>query len=288
MNKIIYIIHDFLLILYAIIIKIVLLRFSSLNKIPPTKKDTKTIIVVNGPSLKKDIKKILAKKKDFEFYAVNYFATSEEFKLIKPNFYAFADPIYWRSDVNKNFKRDNSKLFKALCDVNWNMYLLCPNEGVKIISKKLERNKNITIIPIKTNFFHFKNEKLNLFALKYDIASPIFINVLIVALWNAIKRKVSYVEIYGADFSAFKELSIDQKTNQLGSDFTHFYKNTKAQAHASKKYPKTKVKKIHNRLYQIWSSFYQMYLLSNLAKKNKIKVINCSSNSYLDTFERSK
>ena len=98
------------------------------------------------------------------------------------------------------------------------------------------------------------------------IVTPAFNNVLIVALWHALQRKVPYIEFYGADFSAFKELSVNQKTNALSSSITHYYKNTKAQADPLSKYLGKKKKKIHERLFQIWNSFNQMYLLSIVPK----------------------
>ena len=190
--------------------------------------------------------------------------------------------------INKEFKKDNRNLYKNLSKVNWDMYLFCPENGIESVSEKLKGNKHIKIIPIKSNFYNLKTEEINVFAYNYGIITPLFINVLVLLLWHAIKRKASHIEIYGADFSAFKELSVNQSTNELSSLFSHFYKNTKAQANTMQKYPGKKRKKIHMRLFQIWNSFYQMYLLSVITKKLKIKVINYSSNSYLDSFERPK
>ena len=283
-------IYDIIILVIAFFAKIFFYKTFNLKSYPSTNKKKTTIIIVNGPSLKKDMKNILYKKnkfKDkFEFYAANYFASSKEFEMIKPNFYAFADPIFWRKNINNDFKRDNSKLYKNLFKVNWDMYLLCPIDGIKSVSKKLRGNKYIKIIPIRSNFYNLKTEKINIFAHVNNIITPLFINVLILLFWNAIQRKVSYIEIYGADFSAFKELSVDQRTNELSSLYTHFYKNTKAQVNAGYKYPGMKKKKIHTRFFQIWNAFNQMYLLSIVAKKLKIKVINCSSHSYLDSIDR--
>ena len=107
-------------------------------------------------------------------------------------------------------------------------------------------------------------------------------------LWHAMHQKKQDIEIYGADFSLFKEYYIDQKTNELFNSASHFYKNTEAQNNASYKYPNEPKKMMHTRLYQQWSSFYQMYLLSKLAKIRNIKVTNFSSNSFIDSFERKK
>ena len=107
-------------------------------------------------------------------------------------------------------------------------------------------------------------------------------------LWHAIYKKNNTIEIYGADFSLFKEYYVDQKTNDLYSSASHFYKNTKAQSNSTRKYPSEIKKMLHTRMYQQWSAFYQMYLLSKVAKKRKIKITNFSSNSYLDCFDRPK
>ncbi len=285
MSRYFYFINDILLLFLSCFVNIFSLKFFRLNNYPSVKKNKKSIIIVNGPSLKKDIKKILKKIKEFEFYGVNYFAMTKIFKLIKPNYYVFADPIFWRKDISAEFKKDNSKLFKILSKVNWNMHLICPIAGARIISEKLKKNKNITVVPYRSHFYYFKNEKFNILALYIGIVTPIFNNVLTVALWHALQRKVPYIELYGADFSLFKELSVDQNTNELKSLYSHFYKNTKAQANTNKKYPNRK-KKLHNTLLQISNSFHQMYLLSVVARKLKIKIINYSSHSYLDTFDR--
>ncbi len=279
-------IYDIILLSIAILIKLFLFKFQNKRDFPIIPKNKKTIIIVNGPSLKKDIKKILNKTKKFEFYGVNYFAMTKIFNIIRPNYYAFADPIFWRKDISPEFKKDNSKLFKILSKVDWDMNLICPIAGAKIVSERLKKNQNIKVIPLKSHFYNFKNEKFNIFALDIGIVTPIFNNVLTVALWHAIQRKVSYIELYGADFSLFKELSVDQNTNELKSLYSHFYKNTKAQANTNKKYPNRKRKKLHTTLLQIWNSFNQIYLLSVIAKKKNIKLINCSSYSYLDTIDR--
>ncbi len=281
-------IHDILLLIISFLVNFFSFQVSTLNNYPSVTKNKKSIIIVNGPSLKKDIKKLIYKKNSFEFYGVNYFAMTKIFRIIKPKYYTFADPIFWRKDINSDFKKDDLKLFKILSKVDWDMHLICPSVGAKIVQKKLNKNRYIKVIPLRSNYYNFKNENLNIFGLMNGIVTPAFNNVLIVALWHALQRKVPYIEFYGADFSAFKELSVNQKTNALSSSITHYYKNTKAQADPLSKYSGKKKKKIHERLFQIWNSFNQMYLLSVVAKKLKIKVINFSSNSYLDTFERPK
>ena len=287
MIKYLYFFYDFLMIIFALLQKIILFRFSSASSFP-SKKNKKTVILTNGPSLKKDIKKIISKKNESEFYVVNFFGVTKEFRIIKPEFYVVADAAYWRDDINKDLKKKMNDLYKSLSKVDWEMCILCPSEAVEPILKKIKKNKYIKVKPIKSCVYHFKTEKMNIFSLCNGITTPIFINVLVLSLWHTLQRKIKKIEIYGADFSGFKGYSVNQFNNHLYMSTPHFYKKSRAETYTSSKYVGGTKKKIHMRFYQLWTAFYQMYLLSRVAKKFKIKVINCSPNSYLDSFDRSK
>lgn len=287
MKKIIYLIFDLCLLLLAIIFFIFKYKKVSGEGWSQDKFD-KTIVLGNGPSLKVDMDRVLKEKKQSEVYVLNYFAVTEYFKEIKPEYYVLTDRMFWDQNANNNIKNDNEKLFISLDKVSWKMNLICPESGFQPISKRLNNNKNIKVIKVNSVNVEFRNEKINLFALNQNIVTPHFINGLVMVLWHAIYRKRLDIEIYGADFSLFKEYYIDQVTNELSNSAPHFYKNSNAENNVSRKYPNEPKKMLHTRLYQQWSSFYQMYLLSKLAKKNKIKITNLSSNSFLDCFDRSK
>ena len=56
-------IYDIIILFIAILIKSFLFKFQNKEDFPIIPKNKKTIIIVNGPSLKKDMKNILYKKK---------------------------------------------------------------------------------------------------------------------------------------------------------------------------------------------------------------------------------
>ena len=287
MKKIIYLIFDICLLLIAIIYAII--KFKKVDgKAWSSEEFDKTVILANGPSLNTDIERVIKEKIRSEVYVLNYFASTKYFQQIKPQYYVLADRVFWSQHVNDDIKKDNEKLFFDLDKVDWKMNIVCAGKGFLWVSERLRENNNIKVLRVNSVNVEFKSEKINLFALNQNITTPNFINGLVMMLWHAIYRKRFDIEIYGADFSLFKEYYIDQKTNDLYSSFSHFYKNTDAQNNAADKYPGAPKKMLHTRLYQQWSSFYQMYLLSKLAKKNKIKITNLSSNSFLDCFDRSK
>jgi hypothetical protein len=289
MSKLLYCLHDIALFFLSLFLKVIYPISNITNNSIKAKKTKRIIIIANGPSLKKDIKK-LYKKKLIDYYALNYFALSKEFTKIKPNFYFLADPVFWRKDVNINFKKDNLSLFNNLKKVNWKMELICPEDGFQLISNRLKINRNINIAAVKSNPrpLNFKLEKFQVFSILHGLSAPIIISVLILALWHAIKRKVRRIDIYGADFSGFKNITVDQDSNEVYSSSRHFYKNTKAQSNAHFKYPGQIKRKIHERLYYVSISFFQIYILSLVAKKIGIKLLNFSRTSYLDSLDRPK
>lgn len=287
MKKIVYLFIDICLLLAAIVYS-----FFKYKKVDAgvwnQEQYSKTIILANGPSLKIDIDRVIKERIRSEVYALNYFAVTEYFQEIKPEYYVLTDRMFWDQNANTNIKKDNEQLFLFLDRVEWKMNLICPESGFKYINQRLIKNKNIKVLKVNSVNIEFKSEKISLFALNQNIITPHFINGLVMMLWHAIHRKRLDIEIYGADFSLFKEYYIDQKTNDLYNSASHFYENSDAENNVSRKYPNEKEKMIHTRMYQQWSSFYQMYLLSKMAKMRKIKITNFSSNSFLDCFDRPK
>ena len=287
MKKIIYFLIDLFLLIAAVFYSA--FKFKKVSGIAWEYNDyKKTILLGNGPSLKDDIEKVIEECKESEVYVLNYFAVTNYFLKIKPEYYVLTDRMFWSQNANEDIKKDNEELYFHLDKVDWRMNLICPESGFEWISNRLRANKNIKVLEVHSVNIEFKTEKINLFALNKNFITPHFINGLVMVLWHAIYKNSIDIEIYGADFSLFKEYYIDQKTNDLYTSASHFYKNTKAQDNASFKYPNETKKMLHTRLYQQWSSFYQMYLLSKIAKMKQIKITNLSSNSFLDSFERSK
>ena len=256
--------------------------------IPELNINKKLLILANGPSLKKDIERIRKISESYDVFAVNYFALTEYFDEIKPNFYFLFDQKFWSNKVNDKIISNAESLVEKLSNINWDMLLICNEVGyskLKVIAKK---NKHVTLIKVRNNPCDLKLESLHLFAINNYLCTPNFgRNVFILALWYALFIGKKDIEIYGADFSQFKEFEIDQKNNDTLTNESHFYSFMDGTHKNQPKYKIKKVRKIHQRLYAISLMFKQIYLLSKIAEKNNIKVVNYSSKSYLDCFRRS-
>ena len=261
------------------------LKGKSILKTNPNKK---LLIIANGPSLKKDIERIKLIHNSCDIFALNNFANYEYFREIKPNFYFFFDQMFWSNSVNSKLIENRKTLFSKIRNIDWDMQIICAEAGFFKIRSYFKDNNRIKVIKLKNNSCNLKLENLHKYALTHNLCTPNFgRGVLIPALWYGIFINKKDIEIYGADFSQFKEFEVDQKTNETFTNHTHFYKVIEGQKKRELKYKtQKKEKKVHERLLNISLMFKQMYLLSEIAKIKGLKVVNFSSKSYLDCFPR--
>ena len=248
----------------------------------------RAMVLGNGPSLQSDMQTILNRRMGADLYCVNAFALTEYFTELKPDFYVFADPMYWVDDINEDMKKNRRDTISVLLKVNWPTTVICPMAGVSFLTDALSESKYIKIVGVKRNECNFKIHSFQMFALKYGLATPNFINVVILALWWCIVKKIPEIELYGADFSAHLELKLDLETGLASTGTKHFYEANKTDAMKKHhlKYIKGPRRKMHERLFQIWQSFYQIYLLSELSESKNLRLVNFSNNTNLDTINR--
>jgi hypothetical protein len=249
-------------------------------------KSNNCIILVNGPSLEKDIliavKKIKQKKSDV--ICVNYSALTDIFFQVKPNLYALADPIFWRNDTTQEFTDKNNILFDILKSAVWEIKFLVPEEGAEMVKKRLGSGSIHSCIPIPVNMAPIKNMNVLLSMLDKMVCTPIYGNVLILSLYYSIMSQYKDISVYGADFDVFKQLQTDQITNYVFSGGNHFYDNSYSPE--PNKYLNRSNKMMHDRLGQAQNAFFQIYTLALLAKKRKISLKNRTSFSLIDSLDR--
>ena len=277
--------------LTAIIFKLFTLVISSPTK--PLKISLKhkireeAIIIGNGPSLnndKKNINGLINKNRDI--YVVNYFAKSSFFKSLKPNYYFFADKMFWLDNILPNVKNENNKIFDILKNIEWPLTIICPDEGFNFIKKKLSSNKKLNFISIQNRPINLLTEKMRLFVLKNRFFTIPNVNSVITLIWCSIVLGYKKIHLFGIDFSGFKSISINQETNELLISPEHFYRNSKSEKNASKKYINVEAKKISHRIFQTYRAFYYLEILSKLAEIKGVDIYNRSSFSYVDSFKR--
>lgn len=257
----------------------------SLNKQGPRK----SIIIGTGPSLLKDIYEINNYKKDeCDFFAVNFFANTETFLQLKPNYYFLADKLFWSEDLNKSFNQLRNDTYQKIKAINWDISILCPESGYDYIKSRLQDNSNISFIKIPEKSIMLSTKRMQLFVLRNKFFGIANINSMVTLLWYSIMCNYSEIYLYGVDFSGFKSITVDQKTNYVSVPVKHFYKNSEAEKDSSNKYQSKANKSLSERLYQNYRVLKYTDLLSDLAVSKGIDVVNRSSFSYIDSFKREK
>ena len=168
------------------------------------------------------------------------------------------------------------------------MTILCTVSGEDYFKEIFNDHQYIKIISLSQNHIFLKNKYVQIFALQQKIVSPNYINVAILAFWWCILKDVKVIEFYGADFSFYQNLRLDQNTGEPTLSTDYFYLEEKSKVPKNtRKYISEKPKKMHERFYQIWLAFDQMSLLSEVARKKNLQVTNYSKNTSLDTIKRS-
>lgn len=263
-----------------------ILKFKSII-IPKSKCSSKALfnkkvfIIGAGPSLNQDLNKIKLIPDEDEIFVSNWFALTELWEELKPRNYIIADPGLWNDDYDgTHFQTKKLNLYKVLFQVKWNLNLYIPDTSLKFIKPILKNNSNINFIVFPTRSSYQENIKSRSTLIYSRIVPPKICNGILVAIWISIMSKSKSIFLYGVDSDGFRKIETDQKTNEVRTGLLHFY---------DKKYipeKKKKSKLLYQRFEQTYIMFREYKVISMVAKSIGIKIINLSSYSMLDNFER--
>ena len=176
--------------------------------------------------------------------------------------------------------------YDKLSKAKWKISILCPEKGFNFIKSRLSSNPNIAFIKIPDKSINIKSEIIYIYLLSKKYFSIPNINSVITLIWYSILCNYNEVNIFGLDFSGFKSIDVNQNTNEVNVPVKHFYKNSKAELNSADKYKNQIKKTVSQRLHQNYLGFYYMEILSKVAVRKGINILNRSSFSYVDSFKR--
>ena len=276
--------------LFSLVIPIVTILKSrsgiSLKKIKFIKNNKKCIVLGNGPSLKEDFDVIENHIEDYDFCCVNNFVLSPYFDKFKPTKYIFQDTYFWQENAHEDWIKQRNETYLLLNEkVNWNMQVFIPMHADKTFFTQKITNPKIEIIQLKVVSMSDaqSNFAYKLFDSGYFRPCPW--NVLITAIYLSIHTKYDEIDIYGADMSFYKDVDVDQKTNDLILRTKHFYGEEKYEVYKHNP-EKTRKVAIHELMDTQACIFFAHRVLDGYAKKLKIQIVNKSSYSLIDSYER--
>ena len=247
----------------------------------PKIKNDSIQVLGNGPSLKDDIPEILKKRENSPLMVVNTFATTDLFEKLKPEYYIMIDPAFFSPPKNERIKKVQETTTDALIEkTRWKLHLFIPISGRKssLVKSIKNRNKNIKIIEFKNIPVIGGSDLLNTFLFKNNLANPLYKNVLNTSIFLAIKMKFSKILIWGGDHSWIKDLSVNNQNEVFYGD-RHVYN------------PKLTFIKEDKPFHSVLLSFALMFKshhqISRYAKKIGVSLLNYSSDSFIDSYQKS-
>ncbi len=245
-----------------------------------------SIILGNGPSLREDISDLISLKMShgIDFWCVNFFAETELYEQIKPEFYVLADPSFWTPTVSLEIKEQRNNFVETLKKkTTWKTTVYLPL-GAK--NSGLPERLITSMIDVKffnTTTFNSTSLELNFWIYKHLLAMPQCQNVLIGALYLAIVSKYDCIYLFGVDHSWINNIQV-AKDNTVFVGRAHFYDEGYSQPIRGQGVGKAWSL---SRILNIYSIIFRQYeILEKLAKKLGVKVINGCSCSLIDAFER--
>lgn len=243
-------------------------------------------ILGNGPSLIKDLSIIKSTiNNNTSIMAVNSFACTNLYEEIKPNLYIIVDSAYFRKSNNDRITNIQKKITISLLEkTKWPLTLFLPNLASKTeIVRKLQENKNIKISYFQNIPVIGGNYKLNNFFFKYNLANPMYQNVLIAAIFTCIKLSFQRIVIWGADHSWHESYTLG-KDNIIYTPDRHFYNDQNYSfAHLNNKGIPIKV---YEEFETLARTFRIYHSLESFSKKNKCTIKNMSNKTWIDAFDR--
>ena len=187
-------------------------------------------ILGNGPSLKRELPQLIAQRawEEKDILAVNFFALSEEFALIKPKYYVISDPMFFRK---AGYGERVQELYKALAEkVSWPMklYVQYYNPEHFDYRSAIGHNPNIEIVPFHSIVFHgFRS--VEFWCYRRGLGSGNFGTVIQNGEFIALQLGYRRIELYGVDHTLLDGLMVDEK-NRACRRKRHYYDSEQSPA----------------------------------------------------------
>ena len=264
-------------------------KFPYLNKY----KGKKAFIMSNGPSLRNTLKEYDDGKIyiDEHSFWVNLGPLDERFYKIKPHHLCFSDPMFIRDYEPK--KEQIRRMYDMLnARVDWDLTIYGCFFRAKDYKDLVEysgiTNPNIKFVKMNRKYCDELNPKIRHFLYRKGYFMVPDATIANTAIFLALIEGYSEIELYGCDHNQFLELAVNEK-NQMCMRDTHFFDNHELELRPIyKPYGDYAVWRVHEYLGFCQAMFANHELLRQFADYLGARIINCTPNSMIDSYERKK
>ena len=245
-------------------------------------------ILGNGPSLGRELPQLIEQRvwEKMDLMAVNFFALSEEFTLIKPKYYVISDPMFFRK---AGYSERVQSLYKALAEkVDWNMKLYVQYYNPEHFDYRTAicHNPNIEIVPFHTTVFHgFRS--VEFWCYRRGLGSGNFGTVIQNGEFIALQLGYRRIELYGVDHTLLDGLMVDEK-NRVCRRKSHYYDTEQSPAEpifynaTNPPRPYT----MSEYLSETAELFRGHEVLRDFSNECGVQIVNRTAHSMIDAYER--
>jgi hypothetical protein len=282
-------IQRFLESLYQALISLVRVFFrfrfrSDLNRIQASGQEL--VILANGPSLKADFENHPGFFKARQLMCVNQFVLSDDYERLKPQFYLLLDKGFFIERTIPRVAEVREQVKHALLrKTTWPITLCCPAEARNSL---FHLDLAAAGIPVSFAFFNSTVadgiKPVRHWLYRRQLGMPPPQNVLIGALMAALACGFSRIIILGADHSWHQGLEIGADGKLVSAEH-HFY--DKKPWKVVVEHPETMQRAtLHDYFFILYRTFRSYHLIAEYAKSRGKRIINASSVTFIDAFER--
>ncbi len=244
-------------------------------------------VLGNGPSLSDSLRDHLAFIRSSEIVVVNNFAHTDLFLDLKPQNYVLHDPGYFSFTQTTNRPDIQQTIDVLINHVDWPMTLYVPRRanGSYLTNQISAGNPGIRVLyynyTVVTGF-----QGLRHWFYRHNIGMVQSQTVLMAALFLVVNRRFGTVYLFGADQSWHEQIRVTD-ANEFQMQNLHFYDKAKDVAFV------TTYNAGQGRGFTMSSQFLSLYkvfrgyeVLRDYADSIGVRVLNASSKSYIDAFDR--
>ncbi len=233
-------------------------------------------ILCNGPSLSHLFEE--DHKEMGNVFVVNYFANTEQYKIIKPNNYIVLDNrVVGRDFVSEEQKKMVLNLYNNIADnTTWPMTFFFPNNGVRKYANILLRNKNIKVVVY--NMTPVSGiECISRLMFRLSLGMPRPENISNAAVFCALNSGYKKIYLYGVEHSWMRSFDIHPETHKLYMNDGHFYE-------------KDNIRWFKKGDYLTWLGWTQQAMKSHFelrgyADSIGAKIVNKTPTSFIEAYE---
>ena len=247
---------------------------------------THCVILGNGPSLRQTLQTQVETLSRSIVFAVNGFALSPYFEVIKPRYYMLVAPEFYLPTVTPLHQQSRNAIFGQINQrTTWQMTVVMNALGSRseVVKEAFANNPHIKLVFMNLTPIEGFN-KFSFFCYEHNLGAVRPYNVLLPSILLALNLGFKDIKITGADHSWHEEVRIDPETNEMTINHEHFYDAQQSRESmyqlSGKKYY------IHAFWQKIYRAFAGYHALKEYATYRGAVITNCSERSYIDAFER--